>query len=36
MFDINYFIFIAIPTLIISFLVQMYLRSTYNLSLIHI
>ena len=30
MFDINYFIFIAIPTLIISFLVQMYLRSTYN------
>ena len=30
MFDMNYFIFIAIPTLIISFLVQMYLRSTYN------
>lgn len=29
-FDMNYFIFIAIPTLLISFLVQMYLRSTYN------
>lgn len=29
-FDWNYFIFIAIPTLIISFGVQMYLRSTYG------
>ena len=29
-FDMNYFIFIAIPTLLISFLVQMYLRSTYG------
>ncbi len=29
LFDWNYFIFIAIPTLIISFAVQMYLRRTY-------
>jgi Zn-dependent membrane protease YugP len=29
-FDMNYFIFIAIPTLLISFLVQMYLRRTYS------
>jgi Zn-dependent membrane protease YugP len=29
-FDWNYFIFIAIPTLLISFLVQMYLRRTYG------
>ncbi len=29
-FDMNYFMFIAIPTLLISFLVQMYLRRTYG------
>ena len=29
-FDMNYFIFVAIPTLLLSFLVQMYLRSTYS------
>lgn len=29
-FDMNYFIFIALPTLLISFLVQMYLRRTYG------
>ena len=29
-FDMNYFIFIAIPTLLLSFLVQMYLRRTYS------
>ena len=29
-FDMNYFIFIAISTLLLSFLVQMYLRRTYS------